>query len=171
MQLTPLDMDYQCKEQAKTQARLDEVKKPRVIPREKSSPQFSFKYAAFNLLPPTQSVLTYPKSIYFPSSAPKDTHLGFEMFIGRNPFDLRTNPSTFSYFLLSSSFSSSFPHTLSPIVGRKSLPRILLFVTKPAGNPNLPLVAKPVESNLQVTILAVFVLKNLDPLSEICLLF
>ena len=54
VQLTLLDVDYQRKERAKTRARLDELKKPRVIPREKSSANFSFKSVAFNLPTLTQ---------------------------------------------------------------------------------------------------------------------
>ena len=49
MQLTPLDVDYQRKEQAKTRALLEELKKPRVIPRESPPINFSFKPAAFDL--------------------------------------------------------------------------------------------------------------------------
>ena len=35
MQLTPFDVDYQREERAKTRGRLDELKKAKVIPREK----------------------------------------------------------------------------------------------------------------------------------------
>ena len=93
MQLTPLDVDYQREEQTKTRARLDELKKPKVIPQEKPPVTFSFKPATFDLL----------SSI---SSALKDSPLGFGKFIGRNPFYLRTKPSIFSS-PSSSSFSSS----------------------------------------------------------------
>ena len=105
VQLTPLEVDYQRKYRAKTRARLDELKKPKLIPREKPPAIFSFKPVTFNLPPLTQLVPSCLESNYFPSFAPKDTHLGFERFIGRNPFDLCTNPSTFSYFLPSFSFS------------------------------------------------------------------
>ena len=67
--------------------------KPKVIPREKPPANFSFKPATFDL----------PPSIH---SISKDSPLGFDKFIGRNPFDLRSKPSIFS-FLPSSSFSSS----------------------------------------------------------------
>ena len=58
---------------------------------------FSFKPVIVDLISPPQSI---------PSTS-KDSLLGFERFIVRNPFDLRTNPSTFSS--LPPSFSSSFP--------------------------------------------------------------
>ena len=101
MPLIPLDVDYQRKERAKTLARLDELKKPKVIAREKPNANFSFKPTTFNLPPFTQLVLSCLESNYFSSSTPKDSHLGFERFIRRNLFDLRTNPSTFSFFLSS----------------------------------------------------------------------
>ena len=53
MQLTPLDVDYQWKVGAKTRTLLDDLKKPRVIPREKPPANFSFKPVAFDLPPPT----------------------------------------------------------------------------------------------------------------------
>ena len=56
MQLTPLDVDYQRKERAKTRARLDKLKKPRVIPREKPPAKFSSKPMAYDLPPPLQPV-------------------------------------------------------------------------------------------------------------------
>ena len=86
VQLAPLDVDYQRKEQAKTQAQLEELKKPRVIPREKPLANFSFKPKDVDLPSPPQPI----------HSALKDSPLGFERSIGRNPFDLHTNPSTFS---------------------------------------------------------------------------
>ena len=49
VQLTPLDVDYQREEQAKTRVRLDELKKLKVIPREKPPANFSFKLANFDL--------------------------------------------------------------------------------------------------------------------------
>ena len=49
MQLTPLDVDYHLEERAKTRARLDELKKPKVIPQEKPLENFSFKPATFDL--------------------------------------------------------------------------------------------------------------------------
>ena len=91
VQLIPLDVDYQWKEQAKTRARLEELKKPRVIPIEKPLANFSFKPAVVDLPYPPQSIL----------SASKDSPLRFKRFIGRNPFNLRTDPSRFSSFLIS----------------------------------------------------------------------
>ena len=93
MQLTPLDVDYQRKERVKTQAQFDDLKKSRVIPQEKPPANFSFKPVAFDL----------PHLPHLILSTSKDSPLGFERFIGRNPFDLSTNPSTFST-LSSSSF-------------------------------------------------------------------
>ena len=93
MKLTPLDVDYQREERAKTRAQLDELKKPKIIPREKPPAKFSFKHETFDL----------PHSI---PSASKDSPLRFGKFIGRNIFDLRTKPSVFSS-PPSSSFSSS----------------------------------------------------------------
>ena len=74
MQLTPLNVNYQREEQAKTRARLDELKKPKVITREKHSANFSFKPGTFDLPPSIPSVS-------------KDSPLGFGKFIGRNFFD------------------------------------------------------------------------------------
>ena len=68
MQLTPLDVDYQREERAKTRARLDELKNPKVIPREKPPANSSFKPATFDL----------PSLI---PSASKDYSLGFGKFI------------------------------------------------------------------------------------------
>ena len=93
MQLTPLDVDYQREERAKTRVRLYEFKKPKVLPREKPPPNFYFKSTTFDL----------PPSIPYVS---KDSTLGFGKFIRRNPFDLCMKPSIFSY-PPSSSFSSS----------------------------------------------------------------
>ena len=104
MKLTPLYVDYQWKEQAKTRARLEKLKKPRVIPQEKPLANFSFKLAAFDLPPPLQPV----------SYASIDSPLGFERSLGRNPFNLRTNPSSFSSLL--PSFSSSFPFLSNPLL-------------------------------------------------------
>ena len=56
VQLTPLDVDYQRKEQAKTRAQLEELKKPRVIPREKPLAKFSFKPMVVDLPFPPQSI-------------------------------------------------------------------------------------------------------------------
>ena len=53
MQLTPLDVDYQWKELAKTRARLDKLTKPRVIPQENPPANFSFKPTTFDLPHPT----------------------------------------------------------------------------------------------------------------------
>ena len=103
MQLTPLDVDYQREKQAKTRAQLDELKKPKVMPREKPLANFSFKPVTFDL----------PHSI---PSASKDSPLGFEKFIGRNPFDLHTKPFIFSYPLSSSSSSSSNPFLAKNLV-------------------------------------------------------
>ena len=86
MQLTPLDVDYHREEQAKTRGRLDELKKPKVIPREKPLANFSFKPLAFDLISPIQLV----------PYASENSSMGFERFIGRNPFDLHINPFTFS---------------------------------------------------------------------------
>ena len=74
MKLTPLDVDYQREEQAKTRAQLDELKNPKVITREKPPANFSFKPATFDFPPPIPYVS-------------KDSPLGFGKFIGRNPFD------------------------------------------------------------------------------------
>ena len=87
-------MDYQQEERAKTRARLDELKKPKVIPREKPLADFSFKPATFDLPPSPQPI----------PSASKDSPLGFEKFIRRNQFNLRTKHSIFSS---PPSFSSS----------------------------------------------------------------
>ena len=84
LQLTPLDVDYQQEERVKTQARLDELKKPKVITQEKPPANFSFKPATFDL-PPSIPVVS------------KDSHLGFGKFIERNPFNLRAKPSIFSF--------------------------------------------------------------------------
>ena len=104
VQLTPLDVNCQQEEQAKTRARLDELKKPKVIPQEKPLANFSFKPGTFDL----------------PSSTPstsKDSPLGFGKFIGRNLFYLRTKPSIFS-----SSSSSSNPSLVeNPCYGCCSL--------------------------------------------------
>ena len=62
VQLTPLDMDYQLEEQAKIRTRLKELKKLRVVPREKPPANFSFKPMAVDLASPIQivpSVLGY----------------------------------------------------------------------------------------------------------------
>ena len=67
MQLTPLNVDYQREERAKTRVRLDELKKPKVIPRKKPHTKFSFK-------PPT---FDFPRSI---PSVSKDSLLGFDKF-------------------------------------------------------------------------------------------
>ena len=56
MQLTHLDVDYQREEQAKTRARLEELKKPKVIPREKPPTNFFFKPTTFDLPPSIPSV-------------------------------------------------------------------------------------------------------------------
>ena len=56
MQLTHLDIDYQREERAKTRARLDELEKPKIIPREKLYANFSFKPATFDLPPSIPSV-------------------------------------------------------------------------------------------------------------------
>ena len=48
VQLTPLNVGYQQDEQAKTRAQLDELKNPKVIPREKPPSNFSFKPATFD---------------------------------------------------------------------------------------------------------------------------
>ena len=93
MQLIPLDVDYQWEEQDKTRAQLDELKKVKVITREKPPTNFSFKPATFDL----------PHSLPFVS---KDYSLGFGKFIGRNLFHLRIKPFIFSS-PPSSSFSSS----------------------------------------------------------------
>ena len=55
LQHTCLDVDYQREEQAKTRARLDDLKKPKVIPREKPLTDFSFKPATFDLPSSTPS--------------------------------------------------------------------------------------------------------------------
>ena len=104
VQLIPLDVDYQRKERAKARARLDKLKKPRVIPREKPLANFSFKLVAFDLPPSPQSV---------PSTS-KVSPLEFERFIGRNHFDFRTNPSTF--YTLLPYFSFSFPFLSNPFM-------------------------------------------------------
>ena len=101
MQLTPLDVDYQQKERAKTRARLEELKNPRVIPREKPPANFYFKPTTFDLPPPLQLV----------PFASQDSPLRFERSLGRNPFNLCTNPCPFSTLL--PYFSSS----LKPIAG------------------------------------------------------
>ena len=69
VQLTHLDVNYQQEERGKTQARLEELKKPKVIPREKPPANFSFKPMTFDL----------PPSISFVS---KDSPLGFGKFKG-----------------------------------------------------------------------------------------
>ena len=97
MKLTPLDVDYKWEKQAQTRALLDELKKLKVIPQEKPPANFCFKTTAFDLLSPIQLI----------PSASENSYLGFERFIGRNPFDLRTNSFTFS-FSFSSLFSISF---------------------------------------------------------------
>ena len=51
VQFTPFDVDYQQEERAKTQGQLDELKKPKVIPREKPPASFSFKPGIFYLPP------------------------------------------------------------------------------------------------------------------------
>ena len=102
MQLTSLNVDYQREERAKNQARLDELKKPKVIPREKPPANFSFK----------------PMIFYFPPSIPfesKDSPLGFGKFIGRKQFDLHTKPSIFS-----SPPSYSFSSSSSPFLAENS---------------------------------------------------
>ena len=96
MQFTPLDVDYQWEKRAKIRTWLDELKKPKVIPREKHPSNFSFKPATFDL----------PHSIPFAS---KDSHLGFGKFMGRNPFDLCIKPSIFSSLPSFPFFSSSNP--------------------------------------------------------------
>ena len=110
MQLTPLDVDYQREERIKTQARLDELKKPKVITREKPPANFSFKPATFDL----------PPSIHVVS---KDSPLGFGKFIERNPFNLRTKPSIFSFPPSSSfsSFSNPFLAENSCVVGEDTV--------------------------------------------------
>ena len=94
VQLTPFDVDYLMRRMSQTRARLDELKKSKVIPREKPPANFSFKPATFDL----------PLLIPFVS---KDSHLAFGKFIGRNPFDLRIKPSMLSSPPSSSFFSSS----------------------------------------------------------------
>ena len=56
MQLTPLDVDYQREERAKTRAELEELKKPRVIPRVKPNTNFSFKLAYVDLASQLQQI-------------------------------------------------------------------------------------------------------------------
>ena len=56
MQLIHLDVDYQWKERAKTQAQLEKLKKPRVTPRAKPPVNFSFKPAAIDLPSPPQPI-------------------------------------------------------------------------------------------------------------------
>ena len=102
VQLTPLDMDYQREERVKTHAQLKELKKPKVIPQEKTPTNFSFKPTTFNL----------PPSI---PSASKDSSLGFSKFIERNQFDLRTKP-----FIFSSPLSSSFSSSSNPFLAENS---------------------------------------------------
>ena len=102
MQLTPLDVDYQREERAKTRARLDELKKPKVITREKPPCNFSFKLGTFDL------------SLSIPYVS-KDTTLGFVKFIGRKPFNLCTKPSIFS-----SPPSSSFSSSSNPFLAKNS---------------------------------------------------
>ena len=85
MQLTPLNVDYQRGKRPKTRAWLDKLKKPKVIPQEKPLANFSFKPATFDLSSPIQPV---------PFTS-ENSSLGFERFIGRNPFDLCTHPFTF----------------------------------------------------------------------------
>ena len=85
VQLTRLNVEYHWKERAKIRTQLDDLKKPRVIPRKKPPANFSFKHVAFDLPPPTPLVPSCPKSNYFPSSTSKDSPLGFERFIRRNP--------------------------------------------------------------------------------------
>ena len=127
MQLTPLNVDYQRKGGAKTRAPLEELKKPRVLPREKPPVNFSFKPGAFDLPPPTQSV---------PSTS-KDSPLGFERSLGRNPFDLRINH--FTFYSLLPSFSSSFPLLSNPLLGEN--PCYQFFFTLPP--PSEPKPSKP----------------------------
>ena len=90
----PFGCGLPTRKRAKTRARLDELKKPKALPREKPPTNFSFKPTAFDL------PLLIP-------SVTKDSPLGFDKFIGRNPFYLLTEPSIFSY-PPSSSFSSFF---------------------------------------------------------------
>ena len=104
MQLTLLDVDYQQEERDKTRAQLDELKKPKVISREKPHTNFYFKPITFDLL--------LSPSI---PSASKDSPLGFGKFIGRKPFDLRTKPSIFS-----SPPSSSFSSSSNPFLAKNS---------------------------------------------------
>ena len=106
---------------------------------------FSFKLTAVDLSFPSQSI---------PSTS-KDSPLGFERFLGRNPFDLRTNHSTFSYFSHISTpflvenpcfwFCSFSPSTSEPRLLRlwstkspQSMPRLLKSssVGEPAGAPS-----------------------------------
>ena len=102
LQLTPLDVDYQREEQAKTRTQLDELKTPKVIPQEKPLANFSFKPTTFDLFPSIPSIS-------------KDSHLGFGKFIGRNPFVLRTKPS-----ILSSPPSSSLSYSSNPFLAKNS---------------------------------------------------
>ena len=71
VQLTHLDVDYQQKERTKTRARLEDLKKPSVIPQEKPPANFSFKHADVDLPSPLQPI----------PSASKDAHMGFERFL------------------------------------------------------------------------------------------
>ena len=125
MQHTHLDVDYQWKERAKTIARLEELKKARVIPREKPPANFSFEPATVDLPSP-------PQPIPFAS---KDSYLRFEMFIGRNQFDLRTNLSTFFSLLLF--FSSYFPILSNPFLAKN--PCYIFYSLSPSMlKPNPP---------------------------------
>ena len=152
MQLTPLDVDYQREERAKTRARLHELKKPKVIPREKPTVNFCFKPTTFDL----------PPSIPFVS---KDSSLGFGKFIGRNPFDLCTKPSIFSS-LSSSSFSSSsnpFLDKNSYVVGQDSAVSrtdVAIVARRDIASPQIDVEDGDVQADITIDIVA-----SIDPTS------
>ena len=131
------------KQRAKTRARLEELKKPRVIPREKPPANFYFKHAAFDLPSPPQPI----------PSVSKESPLVFERSIGRNPFDLRTNPSTFSSLLLS--LSSSFPLLSNPLLVEN--PCYRFYSSSPSPSEPKPLRPLPAASlQLPLALLKLF---------------
>ena len=89
VQLTPFGYELSMERTSQNPSLIGRIEEaPSNTPR-KASCQFFFKLAAFDLPPSSQPI---------PFSS-KDSHLRFERFIGRNPFDLHTKPSIFSYFL------------------------------------------------------------------------
>ena len=107
VQLIHLDVNYQRMEQVKTRARLDDLKKPKVISREKPPSNFSFKPMTFDLPTPKDIVLpkknhstSPPSSLGFVLSFPKRTYF---LFLKQPPLVWR-NETFFLYHFIFFSF-------------------------------------------------------------------